>query len=48
MSYLVEYQPEALDDLEQLTKSVRKQIVKKITWLSESFEQIKPQSLTAE
>lgn len=48
MSYLVEYQPEALDDLGKLTKSVREQIVKKIIWLSENFEQINPQSLTAD
>ena len=48
MSYLVEYQPEALDDLEKLTKSIREQIVKKIIWLSENFEQINLQSLTAD
>ena len=48
MSYQVEYQPEALDDLGKLTKSVREQIVKKIIWLSENFEQINPQSLTAD
>jgi mRNA interferase RelE/StbE len=48
MSYLIEYQPEALDDLEKLTQSVRERIVKKIIWLSENFEQINPQSLTAD
>jgi mRNA interferase RelE/StbE len=48
MSYLIEYQPEALDDLEKLTQSVRERIVKKIIWLSENFDQINPQSLTAD
>ena len=48
MSYVVEYQPEALNDLEKLAQSVRKRIVKKIIWLSENFEQINPQSLSAD
>ena len=48
MSYVIEYQPEALNDLEKLAQSVRKRIVKKIIWLSENFEQINPQSLSAD
>ena len=48
MSYLIEYQPEALDDLEKLAQSVRERIVKKIIWLSENFEQINQQSLSAD
>jgi mRNA interferase RelE/StbE len=47
MSYIVEYEPEALADLEKLTKSVRERVVKKINWLAKNFNQIKPQSLTA-
>jgi mRNA interferase RelE/StbE len=48
MSYIVKYEPEAFADLEKLAKSVRERVVKKITWLAENFEQIKPQSLTAD
>lgn len=48
MSYIIEYEPEALADLEKLTQSVRERIVKKINWLAENFEQVSPQPLTAE
>jgi mRNA interferase RelE/StbE len=47
MSYVIEYEPEAFTDLERLTKSVQKRVVKKINWLAENFDRIKPQSLTA-
>ncbi len=45
MSYLVEYEPEAVDDLSKFTSSIQKRIINKITWLSENFEQIQHQSL---
>jgi mRNA interferase RelE/StbE len=48
MSYVIEYEPEAFTDLERLTKSVQKRVVKKINWLAENFDRIKPQSLTAD
>jgi mRNA interferase RelE/StbE len=48
MSYLIEYEPEAIDDLEKLTQTVRERVVKKINWLAENFDQINPQSLTAD
>jgi mRNA interferase RelE/StbE len=48
MSYLIEYEPEAIDDLEKLTRAVRERIVKKVIWLSENFEQVNPQSLIAD
>lgn len=48
MSYTVEYEPEAFADLERLTKSVQERVVKKINWLAENFDQINPQSLTAD
>lgn len=48
MNYLVEYEPEAVADLEKLTKSVCQRIVNKINWLAGNFDQIKPQPLTAE
>jgi mRNA interferase RelE/StbE len=48
MNYLVEYEPEALADLEKLTKSVCQRIVNKINWLAENFDQITPKPLTAD
>ncbi|MFO0097824.1 MAG: type II toxin-antitoxin system RelE family toxin [Aphanizomenon sp.] len=48
MNYLVEYEPEALADLEKLTKSVCQRIVNKINWLAENLDQITPQPLTAD
>jgi mRNA interferase RelE/StbE len=48
MSYSVEYEPEALADLEKLTQTVRERVINKITWLAENFDQITPQALTAD
>lgn len=48
MSDSVEYEPEAIADLENLTEVVRDRIVHKINWLAENFDQITPQSLTAD
>ncbi|HCQ20515.1 MAG: toxin [Aphanizomenon flos-aquae LD13] len=48
MNYLVEYEPEAIADLEKLTKSVCQRIVNKINWLAENLDQITPQPLTAD
>ncbi len=48
MSYFVEYEPEALADLEKLTQAVRERIINKINWLTENFDQITPQALTAD
>jgi len=48
MSYSVEYESEALADLEKLDPEIRKRIVNKIEWLAQNFEQITPQSLTGD
>jgi mRNA interferase RelE/StbE len=48
MNYLIEYEPEAITDLENLTQAIRERVVKKINWLAENFDQINPQSLTAD
>ncbi|WP_414588262.1 type II toxin-antitoxin system RelE family toxin [Scytonema sp. PCC 10023] len=48
MSYLVEYEPEALVSLERLTLVVRKRIISKIIWLAENLDQITPQPLTSD
>lgn len=46
MSYSVNYEPEAIDDLEQLTQSMRVRIFNKIEWLKHNFDQISPLPLT--
>lgn len=46
MKYSVEYEPEALADLETLTQVVRARIGSKINWLAENFDQINPQPFT--
>jgi mRNA interferase RelE/StbE len=48
MSYLIEYEVEAISDLEKVTPDIRMRIVKKINWLADNFDQINPQSLTAD
>jgi mRNA interferase RelE/StbE len=48
MSYSIEYESEALADLEKLAPNIRKRIVNKIEWLAQNFEQITPQSLTGD
>ena len=48
MSYLTEYEPEALTDLAKLDQFICNRIIKKINWLAENFEQITPQPLTAD
>lgn len=48
MNYLVEYEPEALADLEKLSKAVCGRIVNKINWLADNFDEITPQPLTAD
>ncbi len=47
MSYAVDYEPEAVDDLKRLPSNIRKRIVAKINWLAENFDQVQPLSLTA-
>ena len=46
MSYVVIYEPEALADLQKLSKDVCQRIVNKIDWIAENFEQITPQPLS--
>ncbi len=38
MSYLIEYESEAIGDLKKLTQAVRERVVKKINWLAENFD----------
>ena len=47
MSYAVEYEPEAVEDLKRLPGSIRQRIVAKINWLAENFDQVQQFPLTA-
>lgn len=47
MSYIVTYEPEALADLEKLSKDVCQRILTKVDWLAENFEHIAPQPLSS-
>jgi len=44
----IEWTEEALEDLNQLDKTVGKRILKKIAWFSQSFENIIPEPLSGE
>jgi len=46
--YKVVILSEAERDLEQLNPPVAKRINKRVKWLAQNFEQIKPESLTGE
>jgi len=48
MKYTLEYQNEAIADLEKLTQTVRNRIISKINWLAENFEAITPIPLTGD
>jgi mRNA interferase RelE/StbE len=47
MSYVIEYESAAINDLESLTQAVRERIINKINWLADNFDQINPQPLSA-
>jgi mRNA interferase RelE/StbE len=47
MGHTVEYEPEAIKDLKQLTPPIRKRIVAKINWLAGNFDQVRPLPLSA-
>ena len=47
MSYQVEFEPEALADLDRMDSTDRKRILRKINWLALNFEQAVPQGLSA-
>ena len=47
MSYQVEFEPEALANLDRMSSTDRKRIFRKINWLTLNFEQAVPQGLSA-
>lgn len=48
MTYYVEFTSEATDGLEQLTSTIQQRILSKIRWLSENFDNLTPQALSAD
>jgi mRNA interferase RelE/StbE len=47
MSYNVEFTATGIENLEELSSTIQERILRKIRWLSENFEEVSPQSLSA-
>lgn len=47
MAYLVEFTAEATADLEALPPIIQERIFRKVRWLSDNFENVSPQALSA-
>jgi mRNA interferase RelE/StbE len=47
MSYQVEFDPEAIENLAGLSGKTRESIIRKINWLGNNFEQVTPLGLRA-
>lgn len=45
MSDRVEFEPEAIEDLDQMSPTIRERVLRKINWLALNFEQAAPQGL---
>jgi len=43
--YRIEFLPQAMDDLRRLDRLVAQRILKRLRWLAENFESIKPETL---
>ncbi|MCY7390016.1 MAG: type II toxin-antitoxin system RelE/ParE family toxin [Leptolyngbyaceae cyanobacterium CAN_BIN12] len=48
MSYNVEFTPAGIDSLEELTPTIQERILRKVRWLSENFDDVSPQALSAD
>ncbi|HYX12967.1 MAG TPA: type II toxin-antitoxin system RelE/ParE family toxin [Nostoc sp.] len=48
MSYNIEFKSEAIIGFEALTSTIQERILRKIRWLSENFEDLTPQPLSAD
>ncbi|MBE9005874.1 type II toxin-antitoxin system RelE/ParE family toxin [Fortiea sp. LEGE XX443] len=48
MSYSVEFIKEATTNLEALTSTIQQRILRKIHWLSKNFDDVSPQTLSAD
>lgn len=45
MSYRIEFDPQAIEDLKGISTKVQPQILKEVNWLGLNFEQIQPKGL---
>jgi mRNA interferase RelE/StbE len=48
MSYNVEFTSAGIESLEELTSTIQERILRKIRWLSENFDDVIPQALSAD
>ena len=48
MGYNVEFTPTGIAGLEGLTPTIQERILRKIRWLSENFNDVNPQALSAD
>ncbi|WP_341525143.1 type II toxin-antitoxin system RelE/ParE family toxin [Nostoc sp. UHCC 0302] len=48
MSYCVEFTKGATNDLEALTLTIQERIIRKVHWLSQNFDNVSPQALSAD
>lgn len=48
MNYKVEFKTEAIAGIEVLTSTIQERILRKIRWLSENFDNLEPQALSAD
>ncbi|QFS45532.1 type II toxin-antitoxin system RelE family toxin [Nostoc sphaeroides] len=48
MSYSVEFTKEAITNLEALASTIQERILRKVHWLSENFDDVSPQALSAD
>ncbi len=46
--YQVEFRPQAAHDFEELDHAVAEHLLKKLHWLAENFDSIKPEALSGE
>ncbi len=44
--YQVEFRPKAAEDFEGLDRAVAQRLLKKLRWLAENFDSLKPEPLT--
>lgn len=47
MTYSVEFTSDAIVELETLTKTIQERILRKVRWLSDNFENVNHQALSA-
>ena len=48
MSYRVEFEPEAIVDLDRMASSIRERILRKINWLALNLDSMAPEALKGE